>query len=83
MGTPEPYTLTDPKLKRRAWLSARDPHKRFDGLMQLFNEEALAGCFHELDGGKAVGTEGVAQADYGRELNDNRKELVSRRKRMA
>ena len=83
MGTPEPYTMTDTKLKRIAWLSARDPHKRFDCLMHLFNEESLAGCFHELDGRKAVGTDGVDKADYGRELNDNLKELVSRMKRMA
>ena len=83
MGTPEPHTMTDTKLKRIAWLSARDPHKRFDCLMHLFNEEALAGCFHELDGRKAVGTDGVDKADYGRELNDNLKELVTRMKRMA
>lgn len=51
--------------------------------MHLFNEEALAGCFHELDGRKAVGTDGVDKADYGWELNDNLKELVSRMKRMA
>jgi hypothetical protein len=55
MGTSEPCTMTDTKLKRIAWLSARDPHKRFDCLMHLFNEESLAGCFHELDGRKAVG----------------------------
>ena len=83
MGTPEPHTITDTKLKRIAWLSARDPHKRFDCLMHLFNEESLAGCFHELDGRKAVGTDGVDKADYGRELNDNLKELVTRMKRMA
>ena len=83
MGTPEPYPMTDTKLKRIASLTARDPHKRFDCLMHLFNEESLAGCFPELDGRKAVGTDGVDKADYGRELNDNLKELVTRMKRMA
>ena len=27
--------------------------------MHLFNQESLAACFHELDGRKAVGTDGV------------------------
>ena len=59
MGTTETHETTATKLKRIAWLSARDPHKRFDCLMHLFNEESLAARFHELDGRKAVGVDGV------------------------
>jgi hypothetical protein len=55
--------MTDTKLKRIAWLSARDPHKRFACLMHHVNEESLAACFHELDGKKAVGIAGVSKAD--------------------
>lgn len=83
MGTTEPCTMTDTKLKRIAWLSARDPQRQFDCLMHLFNEESLAGCFHALEGKKAVGTDGIDKAAYGRGLNDNLKELVERMKRMA
>ena len=83
MGTTEPCTMTDTKLKRIAWLSARDPQRQFDCLMHLFNEESLAGCFHALDGKKAVGTDGIDKAAYGCGLNDNLKELVERMKRMA
>ena len=70
MGTSEPCSITDTKLKRIAWLSARDPEKRFDCVMHLFNEESLAGCFHGLDGRKAVGIDGVDKATYGAELNE-------------
>lgn len=83
MGTSEPCSITDTKLKRIAWLSARDPEKRFDCLMHLFNEESLAGCFHGLDGRKAVGIDGVDKAMYGAELNERLEELVARMKRMA
>ena len=74
---------TDTKLKRIAWLSACDPSKQFEQLMHHFNEESLAGCFYELDGRKAVGTDGVDKASYGKNLDDNLKDLVARMKRMA
>ena len=74
---------TNTKLKRIAWLSANDPEKKFDQLMHHFNEASLAACFHELDGKKAVGIDGIDKARYGENLNDNLKELVSRMKRMA
>ena len=40
-------------------MSARDASKRFDCLMHLFDPESFAACFHELDGRKAVGADGV------------------------
>ena len=57
MRTPEAQTKTDTKLERIAWLSSRDEQKVFKHLMHLYNEESLKGCFHKLDGKKAVGTE--------------------------
>lgn len=83
MGTTEPCTITETKLKRIAWLSAQDSRRTFDGLMHLFNEESLAGCFHALNGRKAVGIDKVRKAAYGRELKDNLRNLVERMKRMA
>ena len=59
MSTTETHGTTDTVLRRIAWLSARDASKRFDSLMHLFNQESLAACFHELDGRKAVGADGV------------------------
>lgn len=51
--------------------------------MHLFNQESLAGCFHELDGRKAVGADGVTKAQYGVHLEGNLEALVERMKRMA
>ncbi|HEX2241943.1 MAG TPA: reverse transcriptase domain-containing protein [Gammaproteobacteria bacterium] len=83
MGTTETSLETDTKLKRIAWLSACDSHKRFDSLRHHFNERSLAACFHELDGTKAVGIDGVDKAHYGADLDDNLRELVARMKCMA
>lgn len=79
----ETYLDTATALKRIAWLSARDRHKRFDSLMHHFNERSLAACFHELDGTRAVGSDGIDKAQYGAELDANLKDLVARMKRMA
>ena len=59
MGTTEPQTDTTTKLKRIAWLSSRDETRPFDGLMHHFNESSLEDGFHQQDGRKVVGTDGV------------------------
>lgn len=55
---------TNTKLKRIAWLSAQEPEMVFDQLMHLVNEGSLAACFHELDGKKAVGIDGIDKVQY-------------------
>ena len=52
-------------------------------LMHHFNEESLTRCFHELDGQKAVGIDGVTKSQYGERLADNIKELISKLKCMS
>jgi len=64
-------------------MSAKDASKRFDNMMHLFNQESFAVCFHELDGRKAVGADGVTKVQYGRHLERNLEELVERMKRKA
>ena len=83
LGSTETYLDTDTKLTRIAWLSANDPHKRFDSLMHHFNEASLAACVHELDGSKAVGIDKVTKAQYGEHRDANLRDLVARMKRMA
>jgi len=61
MSPTEARCMTTTKLERIAWLSGRDRDKRFDAVMHLFTEEALAECYRSLDGSKAVGAEGVAK----------------------
>jgi len=83
MGPTATCSMTNTKLARIAWLSARDPGQRFDHWMHHFTEESLAACFHALDGNKAVGLEGVSKAHYGEHLRENLEDLMGRLKRLA
>jgi len=51
--------------------------------MHLFNEEALTHCYHELDTNKAMGVDGVNKVNYGLNLTENIKELVTKLKNMT
>jgi RNA-directed DNA polymerase len=56
---------------------------KFTQVMHHFNEESLLACYHELDGKKAKGNDGVDKASYGKELKANLQNLTERMKRMA
>ena len=71
----EAYILTETKLKRIAALSAADPSRVFTNVMHLFNEESLRACFHELEGKKAIGSDGIDKAAYGEDLDKNLKKF--------
>jgi RNA-directed DNA polymerase len=83
VGTSETYQTTQTQLARIAWLSSRDSTKRFNCLMHYFNEESLNVCFHELDGKKAVGIDGINKSKYASNLEGNIKNLVDRMKQMS
>ncbi|WPY00052.1 Group II intron reverse transcriptase/maturase (plasmid) [Candidatus Megaera polyxenophila] len=83
MITTDYQITTETKLKRIAWLSSLDRSKSFNNLMHLFNEDALAVCYHELDAKKAIGVDGVDKAKYGLRLTENIQELVGKLKNMA
>lgn len=74
---------TETKLKRIAWLSAKDSKATFSSLMHHVNEESLKAIFNKLDGKKAVGIDGIRKDDYGKDLDENLKDLLERMKRMA
>ena len=80
--TDNPIT-TETKLKRIAALSTANPKMVFTHVIHHFNEESLRACFHELDGRKAIGIDGVDKANYGKNLDENLRDLVGRMKRMA
>jgi len=83
MGFTENLELTETKLKRIAALSAAKPEMMFTNVIHHFNEESLRACFHELDGKKALGIDGIDKACYGKNLDENLRNLVDRMKRMA
>jgi len=51
--------------------------------MHHFNADALAECFHQLDGRKAVGLDGITKVEYAEGLDTNLQDLTDRMKRMA
>jgi len=74
---------TETKLKRIAALSAAKPEMVFTHVIHHFNEESLRACFHELDGKKAIGVDGMDKVRYGKNLDENLRKLVEKMKRMA
>ena len=56
------------KLNKIMELSNKCPEMNFKWLMPHFNKETLVGCFHELDGKKAVGIDGITKEEYGKNL---------------
>jgi len=71
MRFPDNHEVTETKLKRIAALSAANPDRVFTHVIHHFNEESLRACFHELDGKKAIGSDGVDKANYGKNLDEN------------
>ena len=51
--------------------------------MHHFNEESLKECFHELDGKKALGADGIDKETYGKDLDQNISTLITKMKNMA
>ena len=83
MGATETQSITKTKLERIALLSRQDPKRSFESLMHHFNEESLKECFHELNGKKALGIDGIDKEAYGKDLNQNIAELILKMKKMA
>ena len=83
MESPEFQVTTNTKLTRIAQLSRGDSSKQFNCLMHHFNVESLRGCYQELDGKKALGTDGISKERYGLDLEDNLIAVVKRLKMMS
>ena len=79
-----PYTdigETWQKLSLISGHAQRDPDFQFTSLAHLLNVEYLRDCYKSLNRNKAVGIDDVTWEDYGKELDENLKLLVSRLKR--
>ena len=71
------------KLVRIAELAAKRPRIKMNNLAYLLNEEFLRECHESLSGKKAVGIDEITKEEYGRNLNENLKNLIERMKRQA
>jgi group II intron reverse transcriptase/maturase len=79
-----PYTdigETWQKLSLITGHARRDPDFQFTSLAHLLNVEYLRDCYKSLNRNKAVGIDNVSWEEYGRNLEENLKLLVSRLKR--
>ena len=59
----------------------RDPDFQFTSLAHLLNVEYLGDCYKSLDRNRAVGIDDVSKEEYGKNLEENLEQLVSRLKR--
>ncbi len=59
----------------------RDPDFQFTSLAHLLNVEYLRDCYNSLNRNKAVGIDDVTKEEYGKHLEENLEQLVSRLKR--
>ena len=68
------------KLARIAQLSAENPDMVFTSLGHLINYDMLKDCHALMDGDKAVGIDGITKEEYGKNLDENIKDLVEKLK---
>lgn len=73
-------TPLETKLDLKAKRAKEEPKTRFTTLAHLLNEEYLAECYGEPKRGKAPGVDGVSVAEFGEDLEEKLKGLVSRMK---
>lgn len=70
------------ELQTHSWLriglSAKDLKKKFCNLFCHFSVANLREAFHALDGSKATGIDGMSKNEYGRNLDGNLMDLVTR-----
>ncbi len=69
-----------PELRRVAERARNEPEGEFHSIAHLLNEEALKRAYGRLRASAAVGGDRVSKEDYGRDLEDNLRNLVGRLK---
>lgn len=69
------------KLDRISEISARNKFMVFNNLGHLINLNLLKEQYHQLDGSKAVGIDGVTKESYGKQLDENLIALLQRIRR--
>lgn len=71
------------KLARISQLSSENADMVFTSIGHLMNKELLRGCHKDMDGKKAVGTDGITKEDYETELEENLERLERQLKQKA
>lgn len=71
------------KLLRIAQIAKEKPEERFNSLAHHINIETLKKSHNEMANGKAAGNDGETKDEYGKDLENNLKDLIERMKRQA
>jgi len=71
-------TLTQSKLILIAGRAQREPAYRFTCLAHLLNAGFLKTCYRELGKDRASGMDGISWQEYGKQLDENLKDLEER-----
>lgn len=71
------------KLERISQLSTENPEMVFTSIGHMINKELLKECHEKMDGGKAVGIDGITKEEYGKNLEENLDNLVERLKKKS
>lgn len=71
------------KITRINQIAKERPKEIFTSIYHLINEELLKECFTELDGTKATGLDKITKEEYGNNLENNIKSLVTKLKNMS
>ena len=69
------------ELERISQLSKEKPDMVFTSVYHFINKDLLRQCHEEMDGKKAVGTDGITKEEYSRNLEENLDNLAERLKR--
>lgn len=77
------WEIMTTKLERISQLSRENPDMVFTSVGHLINKEMLKGCHERMDGGKAVGIDGITKEDYGKNLEENLERLVEKLKKKS
>jgi RNA-directed DNA polymerase len=83
MGRTKSNKIMRTKLDKITKLSSQNTAAEFNWLMPHFKAENLISCFNELDGNKAIGTDGLTKADYAENLEENIQELIGKMKTLT
>ncbi len=80
MPNTETELITLMKLPLISERAQREPNCQFTSLAHLLDERFLMHCYHRLGRDRASGIDGVTWQDYGRNLEENLRDLVTRLK---
>lgn len=70
-------------LERISQLSTDNPDMVFTSIGHLVNKEMLSECHRKMEGGKAVGIDGITKEEYGKNLDRNLDSLIERLKKKS